>query len=79
MLSIISFNFFIILLIIVFFIGIEFGRIDIGCYMFKTNMGKKITLDTTYAQSDWKFIEDYFKKYPVAKVGKVNKVLYVHN
>ena len=58
---------------------IEFGRIDIGCYMFKTNMGKKITLDTTYAQSDWKFIEDYFNKFPVAKVGKVNKILYVHN
>ena len=58
---------------------VEYGKIDIGCFMVKTNMGKKIKLDTTFAQSDWKYIEDYFKKYPASKVGKVNKVLYVHN
>lgn len=58
---------------------VEYGKIDIGCFMVKTNMGKKIKLDTTFAQSDWKYVEDYFKKYPAAKIGKVNKVLYVHN
>ena len=58
---------------------VKYGKIDIGCYMFKTHMGKKLTLDTTFAQSDWKFVEDYLNKYPMTKVGKVNKILYVHN
>ena len=58
---------------------LEYGKIDIGCYMFKTNMGKKLTLDTTFPQSDFKFIEDYIKKFPTSKFVKINKVLYVHN
>ena len=58
---------------------VEYGQIDIGCYMFKTNMGKKIKLDTTFAQSDYKFITDFSSKYPLAKFGKVEKILYVHN
>jgi hypothetical protein len=57
----------------------EYGNIDIGCYMFKTNMGNKIKLDTTFAAADWKFIEDFSIKYPIAKFNKVNKILYVHN
>jgi glycosyltransferase involved in cell wall biosynthesis len=58
---------------------LKFGHIDIGCYMFKTNMGNKIKLDTTFAESDWKFVTDFSSKYPLAKFGKVDKLLYVHN
>ena len=58
---------------------IEYGKIDIGNFMVKTNMGNKLRLDTTINQADWFFIEDFRKKYPMAKYGKVNKVLYVHN
>jgi glycosyltransferase involved in cell wall biosynthesis len=58
---------------------IKYGKIDIGCYMFKTNMGKKLKLDTKISEADWLFIEDFNKKYPLAIFGKVNKLLYVHN
>jgi hypothetical protein len=58
---------------------LEYGRIDIGCFMVKTNMGKKLKLDTTFPQSDWKFIEDFKNKFPSAKFGNIEKILYVHN
>jgi hypothetical protein len=58
---------------------LQFGKIDIGCYMFKTNMGKKLVLDTTFPQSDWKFIEDFKNKFPAARFGNIDKILYVHN
>ena len=58
---------------------IKYGKIDIGCYMFKTNMGNKIKLDTTIAPADWDFIVDFHTKYPLAKFGKIEKILYVHN
>lgn len=58
---------------------VEYGKIDIGCFMVKTNMAKKLKLDTKINQADWFFIEDFVKKYPAARFSKVNKVLYVHN
>ena len=61
------------------FTKVEYGKIDIGCYMFKTNMGNKIELDTTFAQSDFQFIIEFSSKYPLAKFGQVEKILYVHN
>jgi len=58
---------------------VEYGKIDIGCFMVRTNMAKKLKLDTKINQADWFFIEDFRKKYPAARFSKVNKVLYVHN
>ena len=58
---------------------LELGRIDIGNFMTKTNMAKKIKLKKDYEWADWFFVQDFQNKYKVAKYKKVNKVLYVHN
>jgi hypothetical protein len=36
-------------------------------------------LDVTDMQADGKFVEEYLKKFPLKKVAKINKFLYVHN
>jgi glycosyltransferase involved in cell wall biosynthesis len=59
--------------------GLEFGRIDIGCFMVRTNKGNKIKLKTKEECADWYYVEEFIKKYPNAKVTKVNKIMYVHN
>jgi glycosyltransferase involved in cell wall biosynthesis len=58
---------------------LELGRIDIGSFMCKTNMAKKIKLKKDQEWADWYFIEDFQNKYKIAKYKKVNKILYVHN
>jgi glycosyltransferase involved in cell wall biosynthesis len=58
---------------------LKYGKIDIGCFIVKTNMANKLKLDPTFAQSDWFFIEEFIKKYPLAKIKKIDKILYVHN
>lgn len=59
--------------------ALQFGRIDIGCFMVRTNMGNKIKLKTKEEWADWYYVEEFIKKYPNAKVTKVNKIMYVHN
>ena len=58
---------------------IKYGKIDIGCFIVKTNMANKLKLNTTINQADWFFIEEFKKKYRFAKTKKVDKILYVHN
>ena len=58
---------------------LELGFIDIGCYMVKTNMAKKIKLNVKEEWADWYFVLDFVNKYKHAKINKVNKILYVHN
>jgi hypothetical protein len=58
---------------------LELGRIDIGCFMVKTNMGNKLQLKKEHEWADWYFVQDFENKYKVAKYKKVNKILYVHN
>jgi glycosyltransferase involved in cell wall biosynthesis len=58
---------------------LELGFIDIGCFMVKTNMAKKIKLNVKEEWADWYFVLDFVKKYEHAKINKVNKILYVHN
>jgi glycosyltransferase involved in cell wall biosynthesis len=58
---------------------LELGRIDIGSFMTKTNMAKKIKLRTDQEWADWYFVEEFQKKFKVAKYKKVNRILYVHN
>jgi glycosyltransferase involved in cell wall biosynthesis len=58
---------------------LELGRIDIGSFMCKTNMAQKIKLKKEHEWADWFFVQDFQKKYKIAKFKKVNKILYVHN
>jgi glycosyltransferase involved in cell wall biosynthesis len=58
---------------------LELGRIDIGSFMVKTNMGNKIKLKKEHEWADWYFIQEFQNKYKVAKYKKVNRILYVHN
>jgi glycosyltransferase involved in cell wall biosynthesis len=59
--------------------ALSLGRIDIGCFMVRTNMGNKIKLNIKEEWADWYYVEEFIKKYPNAKVIKLNKILYVHN
>ncbi len=58
---------------------LQLGRIDIGSFMVKTNLAKKIKLKTEHEWADWFFVEEFQKKYKIAKYKKVNRILYVHN
>jgi glycosyltransferase involved in cell wall biosynthesis len=58
---------------------LQLGRIDIGNFMTKTNMAKKIKLRIDQEWADWYFVEEFQNKYKAAKYKKVNKILYVHN
>lgn len=58
---------------------VEFGKIDMGCYITKTKNAKQIRLKTDQEWADWYFVEDYLKKFPDGKIIKIEKVLYVHN
>ncbi len=55
------------------------GLIDIGNFMSRTDLAKKIKLDITNAQSDGLFVEEYLRKYPQGIIKKIIKPLYVHN
>jgi glycosyltransferase involved in cell wall biosynthesis len=58
---------------------LELGKIDMGSFMTKTNMAKKIKLKNKQEWADWYFVEDFQKKYKFAKYKKINRILYVHN
>lgn len=59
--------------------SLEFGKIDMGCYITKTKNAKQIRLKTDQEWADWYFVEDYLKQFPEGKVKKIDKVIYVHN
>lgn len=59
--------------------NLEFGKIDIGCFMVKTNMAQKIKLKVNEEWADWYFVQEFMNKFKHANVKKVNKMLYVHN
>jgi hypothetical protein len=54
-------------------------RIDIGCFVFKTNLGKKAGWQDKGFEGDATFFEDLSGQYPKVSIGKINKVLFVHN
>ena len=58
---------------------LELGAIDIGSFMTKTKMAQKIKLKKEHEWADWYFVQDFQKKFKVAKYKKVNRILYVHN
>jgi hypothetical protein len=58
---------------------LQFGRIDIGCFMVKTDIAKTIKLKVSEEWADWYFVEEFMKKHKDANIIKLDKVLYVHN
>jgi glycosyltransferase involved in cell wall biosynthesis len=58
---------------------LRYGMVDVGNFITKTNMAKRIKLKTEFEHADWLFIEEFKKKFEHAKVKKVSGVLYVHN
>jgi glycosyltransferase involved in cell wall biosynthesis len=57
----------------------KLGGIDIGNFMSKSDLAKKIKLNVSIEQSDGLFVEEYLKKYNQGTIKKINKPLYVHN
>ncbi len=58
---------------------LQLGAIDVGNFMVKSNMGKKIRLIETENWADYYFVRDFTNKFKYAKIKKVNRILYVHN
>lgn len=54
-------------------------HIDIGNFMTKSKYAKQLTLDTTLAAADGKFVEEYLRKFPTGTITYIKKILYVHN
>jgi glycosyltransferase involved in cell wall biosynthesis len=57
---------------------LQYGKIDIGNFMSKTELSKKIKIDPKFANSDWRFISEYLTLHP-NKVVYIPRTLYVHN
>ena len=57
----------------------KLGGIDIGNFMSRSDLAKKIKLDVAIEQSDGLFVEEYLRKYNQGTIKKINKPLYVHN
>jgi glycosyltransferase involved in cell wall biosynthesis len=58
--------------------AISHGYIDIGNFMTRRTTIGDLRLITDSYQADFKFV-NYINKYKTSKVGKINKILYVHN
>jgi hypothetical protein len=54
------------------------GYIDIGNFMTRRSIIGDLRLITSSYQADFKFV-NYINKYKTGKVGKIDKILYVHN
>mgnify|MGYP003607091948 CR=1 FL=1 len=57
----------------------QFGQIDIGCFMAKTELAKKQRLNVKENWADWYFVKEYLAKNNNKKIRKIKKILYVHN
>ncbi len=53
-------------------------KIDMGCFMSKTENAKQMKLDVTKVTADGLFVVEYLKKFP-GKTKHIEKLLYVHN
>jgi glycosyltransferase involved in cell wall biosynthesis len=58
---------------------IEFGKIDIGCYITRTFNAQKLKLKTDIAEADYWFVEEYLARFVEAQIIHIDKILYVHN
>ena len=57
----------------------KLGGIDIGNFMSKSDLAKKIKLDVAIEQSDGLFVEEYLRRYNQGTIKKIHKPFYVHN
>jgi len=57
---------------------IAHGHIDIGNFMTRKSIIGDLRLITDSYEADFKFA-NYINKYKTSKVGKIDKILYVHN
>ena len=58
---------------------LEFGFIDIGCFMTRTDKAKQLPLLTHMPEADWIYSRVYVDTFTDGKIKKVDKVMYVHN
>lgn len=60
--------------------SLNLGNIDIGCFMTKTELAKKIKLNKTY-EADWDFVSEYCNRFckDATDIKKIKSVLYIHN
>lgn len=58
---------------------IQYGKLDIGCYMTNTYNAQKLKLKTDIPEADWYFAEEYLNRFTEGKIIHIDKVLYVHN
>lgn len=58
---------------------VRYGKIDMGCFMTRTQLAKQIGLRTHINEADWTFVVDYLNRYEDGKVIHIDKMLYVHN
>lgn len=54
------------------------NHIDMGAFAFKSELGKQVSLGTTYA-ADGLFVRDFLSKFKECKIVKIDKILFVHN
>lgn len=59
--------------------AIQYGRIDIGCFMTRAKLAQTIPLNTKVNEADWLFARDFLAKYKNKTPIKIPKFLYVHN
>jgi glycosyltransferase involved in cell wall biosynthesis len=52
--------------------------IDMGAFCIKTSLAQQIPLGTNFA-ADGDYVETFKKKFPTAKMKKIEKILFVHN
>ena len=53
-------------------------QIDMGAFATRSDLAKQIKLKTNFA-ADGDYVEDFKKILPLAKIKKIDKVLFVHN
>ena len=58
---------------------IDFGKIDIGCFMTRTFNAQKMKLKPDVAEADYWFVEEYLARFAEAQIIHIDKILYVHN
>jgi hypothetical protein len=54
-------------------------RVDIGAFIFRTQLGKNVGWRDKGFEGDATFFEDLINNKPKPSMGKINKVLFVHN
>jgi glycosyltransferase involved in cell wall biosynthesis len=54
-------------------------RVDVGCFIFRTRLGKNIGWRDKGFEGDATFFEDLISQQPKPILGKISKVLFVHN